>query len=178
MNLFPNLFRRSESLPALELDFVRRRRVSPWAGRALLAIAAVFAADVGFSVLKLRGDIVETQARLEHSGRPVVAARKASPEEIAAARETVQRLSLPWPQLFTALESAASDQVALLAIEPDPKSGTVVISGDSKDYLAALTYVLNLSRAETLSQVQLVRHEAKQNAVGFSVSATWSGGKG
>jgi hypothetical protein len=173
-----DLFRKKESLPALELDFVRRRRVSPWAGRVLLAIAAVFAADVGFSFVKLKSEIVETQARLERSGRPVAAARKASPEEIAAARETVQRLSLPWPQLFSALESAASDQIALLAIEPDPRSGTVVISGDSKDYLAALTYVLNLSRAETLSHVQLVRHEAKQNAVGFSVSASWSGGKG
>jgi len=126
--------------------------------------------------MKTQRQIVEAQARLDRGGRP--ASGKASPEELAAARETVQRLSLPWPELFTALESAASEQVALLAIEPDPKSGTVVITGDSKDYLAALTYVLNLSRAETLSRVQLVRHEAKQNAVGFSVSATWNGGKG
>jgi hypothetical protein len=67
--------------------------------------------------------------------------------------------------------------VALLAIEPDPKTGTVLITGDSKDYLAALTYVLNLSRTETLSKVQLVRHEMKQNdpqkPVGFAVSASW-----
>ena len=165
-------------LHSLELDFVRRRRVSPWAGRALLALAIGFAGDVGMSFYKLRGDIVEAQARLDRGANPRVAARKASPEEIAAARETVQRLSLPWSELFTALEGAASDQVALLASEPDPKNGTVTISGDSKDYLAALTYVLNLSRAETLSRVQLVRHEAKQNAVGFSVSAAWSGGKG
>jgi hypothetical protein len=165
-------------LHSLELDFVRRRRVSPWAGRALLAIAVAFAGDVGFSFLKLKNSIVEAQARLDRGGNTRIAARKASPDEIAAARETVQRLSLPWDELFTALEGAASDQVALLAIEPDPRNGTVVISGDSKDYLAALTYVLNLSRAETLSRVQLVRHEAKQNAVGFSVSASWAGGKG
>ena len=173
-----NIFRKKPGMPRLELDFVRRRRMSPWAGRALLALAMAFAGDVGFSLLKLKNDIVEAQARVDRGGRTQVAARKASPEELAAARETVQRLSLPWPELFSALESAASDQVALLAIEPDPKSGTVLISGDSKDYLAALTYVLNLSRAETLARVQLVRHEAKQNAVGFSVSATWAGGKG
>ena len=63
-------------------------------------------------------------------------------------RETVQRLSLPWDELFSALESAASDKVALAGIEPDPRNGTVTISGDSKDYLAALSYVLNLSRTE------------------------------
>jgi len=68
--------------------------------------------------------------------------------------------------------------VALLAIEPDTKSGTVKISGDSKDYLAALGYVLNLSRADTLSHVQLVRHEVRQNdpqrPVSFSISAAWN----
>jgi hypothetical protein len=93
-------------------------------------------------------------------------------------RETVDRLGMPWDRLFAALESAASDQVALLGIEPDPKAGTVVISGDSKDYLAALGYVLNLSRAEALNRVQLVRHEVKANdpqaPVSFAVSAGWN----
>jgi hypothetical protein len=53
----------------------------------------------------------------------------------------------------------------------------VVISGDSKDYLAALSYVLSLSRAEALDRVQLVRHEVKandpQSPVAFAVSAGW-----
>jgi len=75
----------------------------------------------------------------------------------------VQRLSLPWDELFIALESAASDRVALAAIEPDTKKGTVTISGDGKDYLAALSYVLNLSKTEGLEHVQLVRHEQKAN---------------
>ena len=100
---------------------------------------------------------------------------------MALARDTVERLALPWPKLFAALEAAASDQVALLAIEPDTKSGTVKISGDSKDYLAALGYVLNLSKADALSHVQLVRHEVKQNdpqrPVAFSITAAWNEGK-
>jgi hypothetical protein len=33
--------------------------------------------------------------------------------------------------------------------------------------------VLNLGRAEELSSVQLLRHEQKQNAVAFAVSAAW-----
>ena len=57
------------------------------------------------------------------------------------------------------------------------KKGTVTISGDGKDYLAALSYVLNLSRTEGLKKVQLVRHEQKANdpngPVNFSVSAAW-----
>lgn len=157
-------------LSRLELDFVRRRRGSPWAGRLLLAVAVAFSADVGLSYVKLNGQVLEAQTRLS---RNEFQSPGTSAEDLAAARDTVQRLSTPWASLFGAIESAASDQVALLAIEPDPKAGTVLISGDGKDYLAALTYVLNLSRSEALSGVQLLRHEARPDAVGFSVSAAW-----
>jgi hypothetical protein len=162
----------------LELDFVRHRPAPPWAGRLLLAIALAFAADVGYSFVKTQQAFTAHKAllaKLEPRG-----AKKAriAPEELAAARDTVQRLSMPWDNLFSALEHAASDQVALLSIEPDPKAGTVVISGDSKDYLAALSYVLNLSREDKLSRVQLLRHELKkgdpQRPVGFAVSAAWA----
>jgi hypothetical protein len=161
------------SAARLELDFVARRR-SPWAGRLLLAVAVAFAADVGWGFYKARTSFNANKAALAKTDRSVLKGRKVTAEEIALARETVQRLSTPWDNLFGALEAAATDQVALLAVEPDPKTGTVVISGDSKDYLAALTYVLNLSRVPALSQVHMVRHEPKGNAVSFAVSASWS----
>ena len=160
----------------LELDFVARRR-SPWAGRVLLAVALAFTVDVGWSFYTARASFSANKALLAKSDRSVVKGRKVTADEVAVARETVQRLSTPWDNLFGALESAATDQVALLGVEPDPKTGTVVITGDSKDYLAALSYVLNLSKVPALSQVQLVRHEAKGNNVNFAVSAVWQPGK-
>jgi Tfp pilus assembly protein PilN len=163
----------------LRLDFRRHPATPRWVAPALLAVALAYAGDIAFSYatsLKLEKKNEAALAKLEpRSFKPAANAR---PEEVAAARETVQRLSTPWEKLFGALESAASDQVALLSIEPDPKAGTVTISGDSKDYLAVLTYVLNLSRSEALSRVQLARHEQKndqQKSVGFSVSASWGG---
>ena len=164
-------------MDALKLDFRRASGTPRWVAPALLAIALAFAGDAGFSFFKVKREMRKSEtalARLDpRSFRPLPGA---SPEEVAAARDTVERLSLPWDRLFSALEAAASDQVALLAIEPDPKSGTVTISGDSKSYLAALTYVLDLSRAEGLSHVQLARHEQHndpQKTVAFSVSASW-----
>jgi Tfp pilus assembly protein PilN len=161
----------------LRLDFRRDSATPRWVAPALLAIALAFAGDVGFSFAKnLRLEKKNEAALARLDPRSFKPARNASAEELAAARETVQRLSTPWEKLLGALESAASDQVALVSIEPDPKAGTVKISGDSKDYLAVLTYVLNLSRAEALSGVQLARHEQKNDAqktVGFSVSASW-----
>ena len=136
----------------------------------LLAAALTVCADMGLQYHDLSGTIVLGKQQLARSGR---AAKPASAEEVAAARETVQRLSLPWTRLFAAIESAASDKVALTAIEPDPKNGTVKITGDSKDYLAVLSYVLNLSQAEGLTAVQLVRHETRRESVGFTISASW-----
>ena len=168
----------------LDIDFRKNRARFPWSGPVLLAVAVAFAGDVAFSTVKTYQAVRKNEkalARQDTRGHDVNTARRAaSPEEVAAARETVQRLGTPWANLFKAIESAASEQVALTAVEPDPKSGTVVISGDSKDYLAALTYVLNLSQAGGLSRVQLVRHEVKKNEpnspIAFSISATWTKG--
>ena len=166
------------ALSRLDLDFFARRRASPWIGRVLLGAALTVCADMGLQFYDLQNINAGYQVQFAkvgpRSGRVI---KPASAEEVAAARDTVQRLSLPWTKLFAAIESAASDQVALTAIEPDPKTGTVKISGDSKDYLAALTYVLNLSRAEGLSSVELVRHEMRQGSVGFTVSASWEGAR-
>jgi hypothetical protein len=159
----------------IEIDFVRVRRSSPWAGRALFAVSLAVAAHMASDYLRLRESLPGGEARVA-AAQPRAGARRVSAEELDAARETVERLALPWGKLFGALESAASPQVALLAIEPDPRTGTVTISGESKDYLAALTYVLNLRQSESLANVQLVRHEQSgggQRPVGFSVSASW-----
>ena len=123
----------------LAIDFSGRRRRSPWPGRVLLALAAAVCVD---TVMSYR-DALELAESLRGAARAGAAARRSRAarsrqEELAAVRDTLERLAMPWDALFGALESAASDQVALLGIEPDAKAGTVVISGDSKDYLAAL----------------------------------------
>ena len=164
------------TLRALSIDFNPRRRSSPWAGRVLLAVAAAVALDASLAYRDARLVIDRNKAALARA-QPAGAPPRASKEDVAAAKDTVERLTTPWHSLFGALESAASDQVALLAVEPDAKAGSVTISGEGKDYLAALTYVLNLSRADALSGVKLVRHEVKaddpQKPVAFAVSATW-----
>ena len=167
----------------LEIDFVGRRR-SAWAGRVLLAVAVAFAGDVAWSYRQAQDTLHAAEALAAARSAPRAAAvpesaAPATPEELAQVRETVARLTLPWEKLFGAIEGAANDKVAVLAVEPDSRSGTVTISGDSKDYLAALSYVLNLRQSDALRQVQLVRHEVKANdpqrAVAFTVTAHWNG---
>jgi hypothetical protein len=161
----------------LHLDFRGARRNPPWVGRALLMAALVVCADMALSYRTLQAAMHANELRLAERGSARPAA-KLSAAEVEAVRETVQRLTLPWDELFVALESAASDSVSLAAIEPDPAKGIVTISGDGKDYLAALSYVSNLSRSDRLARVELVRHERKADSpngpVSFAVSAAWS----
>src|SRR6185503_2333758 len=115
----------------LGVDFVRRAR-SPWPGRLLAAAALAVSLEAALSYKDLRASVALNEARLAQAQPRRAPAGRPSAEEVAAVRETVERLGMPWERLFGALESAASDQVALLGVEPDPKAGTVVISGDSK----------------------------------------------
>jgi Tfp pilus assembly protein PilN len=162
-------------MQAIHLNFGDARRGAPWLGRVLLGLAAAVCADAGLTYKNLHDPLKQNEAQV---ARRSPAGAPATPQEVAAVRETVQRLALPWDALFTALESAASDKVALTLIEPDTAKGTVTISADGKDYLAALSYVSNLSHSGGLERVQLVRHEqtAKDanGAVSFAVSAAWS----
>jgi hypothetical protein len=163
----------------IDLDFAARSRRSQLAGTVLAAVALAVAGDAAWSYVNAKRTIAEAETLIARAHPHGVsrAAKAVSPEEVAVARDTVQRLTLPWPGLFGAIESASSQDVALLTVEPDPRSGKVTISGDSKDYLAALTYVLNLSRSDAFSGVELVRHEVKANdprhPVAFAISAAW-----
>ncbi|HMH16533.1 MAG TPA: PilN domain-containing protein [Burkholderiales bacterium] len=169
----------------LELDHLlktpRPARIS-W---LLLVIALGFAADVGYSYTKSRLGVEAKTAQLarlsnalpgRNAGTPLFA-RPLSQEEFAAAQDTILRLSMPWDNVFRALESARSDDIALLSIEPDTGSGSVNIAGEARSYPAALTYVAWLSHEKTLKNVRLAKHEFVQNdsrrPLAFTISADW-----
>jgi hypothetical protein len=177
----------SRPLARIELDFRRSRRAAPWAGWALLAIAVFLIGDLAHGYHAAREALAGAEARLAKlprapdGARPGARARGATPEEIAAARETYQRLATPWEQLFGALESAATERVTLVAIEPDARSGSVKISGEGRDYPAVLDYVVQLRASPTLAGAHLVKHEARQDgpqsSIAFSVAAAWAEAK-
>jgi hypothetical protein len=166
----------------LELNYVRPGQRFRRA-RHILAIAAVaFTLDTASQYHALKKDIASKEERLARTGsvsrEPSPAAlRPMNPEEYAFARETVGRLSTPWDRLFRALEAAKTDRVALLAIEPSTDQRTVMISGEAKDYLAALSYMASLANQDALRRVHIVRHEPQRapspRPLSFTISAAW-----
>jgi len=170
----------SSRMKPLDLDFHHRPAPS-LLGFALLVLALIFMADLGRSYHAAREATASAegalarQARARGAPRPAASRLTATPEEIALARETVERLRMPWDALFGALEAAASDEVALSGIEPDAKSGTVLVTGEAASYPAALDYVVRLREGKALAGAHLVKHELKNGArpVSFTVSASW-----
>jgi hypothetical protein len=167
---------------SLELDHLRKTPRPARVSWLLLAIALAFAADVGSSYFKTRTEIEARTAQLARlsSARPARASTPVgalSKEEFGAAQDTILRLSMPWDNVFRALEAARSDDVALLSIEPDAGSGSVSISGEAKSYPAALTYVAWLSHEKTLKNVRLAKHEIRRGdarrPIFFTISADW-----
>jgi hypothetical protein len=167
----------------LELDHLRKTPRPARISWVLLAIALAFAADVGSSYVKTRMEIearTAKLARLSGARSEAAASTPAGPlskEEFGAAQDTILRLSMPWDNVFRALEAARSDDVALLSIEPDAGSGSLSITGEARSYPAALTYVAWLSHEKTLKNVRLAKHEIDRNdarqRVSFTISADW-----
>jgi hypothetical protein len=176
--------RREKIIPlqALELDFRRPPAGSPLTGWLLLGLGVALGLQATYAWRESRAAVREAQQQLAGmSGDSSRMPARASAEEIAVATDTAQRLALSWEGLFGALEAAASDKVALLSVEPDPKGRTVLISGHSRDVESALGYVKKLRETPALHQVHLVKHEFQKEdprrPVSFSVAASWSEGK-
>lgn len=164
----------------LDLDFAPRRRV-PFGVWMMLLVGVVLSVDALLRAAALSDDIERAAAAAASPrGSSRTADARIDPalaKDLRAAEQVVNRLALPWDALFLTVEKAASDRVALLAIEPDAQKRELAITGEAFDYLALLTYVAQLSEPGQLSDVHLVRHETKKDdprhPLTFTIAARW-----
>jgi hypothetical protein len=181
------LYAMAMSSPArgrLQFDFQQAvtapRRVAGW---VLLMAGLALLAEMGFSYDKLQQDreamhreIQTSKLRMDMPHEmPVV--RKFSDEDFEKARQIIGRLSTPWDEFFSGLESVSNENAAILSIEPDMQTGLLRIEGEAKDYASVLTLVAQLRTTKPFSKVFLLRHETKrddpQHPVGFTLSLRW-----
>src|SRR5262245_16608915 len=156
-------------------------------GPLLLAIG-VIAVLAGLSYQREVGrDLVVREARLaELRGManrtlPALAEKESDTPEVRAeiqkANSVLQQLNVPWSELFAAVESAEGADVALLAVQPDPRSRNVIIAGMARDLPAVFAYMDRLEHTKRLRDIVLSGHEIKSKEPGqpvaFSLTATW-----
>jgi Tfp pilus assembly protein PilN len=98
-------------------------------------------------------------------------------DQAVAVNAAVGQLNLPWHDVFDALESATSPNVALLALEPDARHHVVHIEAEVGSTDEMLRYVEQLKQQAFLVSVFLTRHEVNANdpnqPLRFQVEAHW-----
>jgi len=179
------------ALRALELDYARRTRRTPWLGIVILLAGAAVAAAAAAEYSRLTSDLrsaerrsADLERRLER--KPERARTNAKDAQVVAtqvayANDVLRQLATPWDSMFHEVEAAHDERVALLSIEPDPQKSVVRISGEARSLDDVLEYVKRLSQSPFLTDVYLQNHQvqtlAPDQPTRFALMAGWRPGK-
>ena len=171
----------------LLLDYQRSTFTQHWVGVVVLLMVLAGAVQMGLYYLKIseEAERLETLAtKIEQKLHPARATAKPSAAEtqltgaeIKETNDVVLHLSLPWDNLFSALEVANSSNIALLGIDPDAKNNLVRVSGEAKNYKALFSYMRHLQANKSIPVVYLKHHQIQEQdnekPVRFSLDVSW-----
>lgn len=167
------------SAQKLNIDF-RRRRSTTRIGVLILLLGVVAI----ISIAARHQHAIDEVAALEVGARkaaPVTLAKaplpSLSPAELTYMQAVLQQLNIPWERFFSGLEQVATADVVLLNVHPDVIKGTVRVTGEARDFYAALRWITSLNAGEVFHDAQLVEHEVNQQSpeapIRFALSARW-----
>ena len=105
--------------------------------------------------------------------RPALKGSGTSAEQVRSVNQAIRRLNYPWNDVFAALGTAATPNVALLELVPEFASGVIRITAEARSMDAALSYPKRVAGYEAIRSAVLVKHElqAAGKAVRFVVEA-------
>jgi hypothetical protein len=165
----------------LQLDFVVPRRRGWLAGWIVLSVSLVLAVGMAAEYQKVRQRLYELEAReaLIGGARPARAIpRERLEAEMKSAQACVRQLSLPWAQLIDSLERAATQEVAVLHIQPDAQNRVLRVTAEARREGQMLEYLRRLE-GTGFAEVHLISHQVREQESGrpihFSVQASFKG---
>jgi Tfp pilus assembly protein PilN len=170
--------------PTLRLEFAPGARRPLGAGEAVLALSALLLCAV---LLRLglqwsdRGEQLRAIEALEAKAAPTPRTRaRVDPGEAARSRVALQvahHLLTPWGDLLDTLESARTESVALLSMEPSVSKRSIRLTAEARDTAEMLVYLATLQRDPRLNAVVLVSHQVQLQSPGtpvrFQIQAGW-----
>lgn len=175
------------SAPPIHLDFMHEVPAPRWRW-ALLAVAAVLLVPVSDAYqdaiaqrakAQQRFDLADRQDKLRKR-RPAKADSVADAQDVAGAQRAnavIEQLTVPWDELFQALEAADARGVAVLTLAPNARDHTLRLSGEARQMDELLAYVSRLSQRPALAQVHLLGYSTsvKEGAplISFTLAAGW-----
>jgi len=171
---------------AIHLDYASSRKPS-LAGQVIFAIALL----AMMTIWQRHTDINQQLLTLDQSIQQLKALKGLQPAEsqlqakssadllakIEEAKKLAAFLMIPWGDVLNALEAAALNDLALLAIEPDAKKRQLKITAEAKNKDILFSYLEKLEASNELTNVYLLKHEivedVDQHPIRFVAVATW-----
>jgi Tfp pilus assembly protein PilN len=173
-------------MQAVNLDYLAGKR-SNWVGMLALVLGSVSLLlvvwqyrDLVWKTSDQEMRVAKLQAQEKNRYSPIASEVR---DEEQTARETKQanavilQLSLPWKDLFEALEATRTNEVAVLSIEPNVKNGLVNISAEAKKLDSMLDYAASLQKLALFREVLILNHQVQEQdpekPIRFVVQAVW-----
>jgi hypothetical protein len=164
----------------IRLDFVREgSHASPAALVSLvLGALALGAALWNYSAARSEHDELASALRtsapaVETSGAGDETRRRADEAEAKRASALLASLGVPWPALFTALESVAGNGVVLTGLQPEAEARRVRITGEARRFEDIPDYARRLQDTRTLTNVTILAHDTRESRITFTLQADW-----
>lgn len=173
--------------PSLQLDFRRQPdSLWRWLEWGLLIVAVVIAVVLGnryaeidqrHAAAQSRVDRLNEQGRAAGERRGPAPADPQLPGDLRRANVIIDQLTVPWDELFDALETADAHGLGVLSLVPNARERTVRLAGESLSLAELLAYVDRVAARPELSQVHLLGYNTVQrdgvSVVSFILAATW-----
>lgn len=172
----------------LSLDYQRPALSSPWPGLVMLTLALFWAGDLVLDYRQVTDEITaRTPAIIDvavHRKAPAPNEPVRSPAQIQNLKQDIEltnriiaELTVPWEELFNAVESAQNGDIALLELQPDTHRKILTISGEARNFTALSGYLHRVQAQRSFANVYLLRHEVQtedpQRPIRFELKADW-----
>jgi hypothetical protein len=152
---------------------------------SLAVLALLLAAAAGWQLLARQRVLDAQLAQVRAHAAPVTVAAVAPQARIgvaqaAAVNAAVLQLNLPWRALHDAVAAGTPANIALIALEPDPRRRSMKITAEAKGSDEMIAYVEQLKQQELFGAgaVTLLRHEINEldpnRPLRFQLDAQWS----
>ncbi len=175
------------SAAPLQLDF--RAPARPrwrWLGWAVLVASVVAVlvfsehmagATQHHATAQARHDKLSERLRDKVPRRAATAPDALTLAEVQRANRIIDQLTVPWDELFNAVEAADSRGLAVLSLTPNALDRSLRLAGESRSMNELLAYVGRVAEQPSLSGVHLLAYNTVLRegvpVVAFTLAATW-----
>ena len=191
LRLWRQISLRVRPTPRLELDFARAQSQSRGIGLAVITMSMMLLMLLIWQSEQSEARVAALEAELTSLGASRESSSKSDApttvngvdleERIVKANRVIRQFSTPWDDVFSGIEKASGEHVALLSLESDPANAQVHVGAEARSFKKMLEYLERLRLDGRLSPAVLQTHQVMvddpNKPIRFTFTASWTSAK-